>query len=803
MQQKITLLLLLGYLSFTAQAQQMLTVFDAQNMQPLEYVLLLSETPKRTAYSNAKGQIDLSLFPSESPLELRYLGYQPWQGTFDDLKQLNFQISLKPGSQSLNTVVISANKRIQLSNEVPQRTVSISSKDVARFQPQTAADLLAQSGEVFIQKSQQGGGSPMIRGFSANRLLYAVDGVRMNTAIFRSGNLQNLISLDPLNLENAEVILGPGSVMYGSDALGGVMSFSSLQPRFQVAEENALSGGALMRYSSANREQTGHLHLKAAGKRWAYVGSLSHNRFDDLRMGRFGPDEYLRPFYVSRIDSTDRVVSNPDPLLQKPSGYEQINLMQKIRFKAAKHLELEYALHYSNISDFPRYDRLIATQNNVPRSAEWFYGPQVWQMQVFSLFHRKTTVLYDELSVKWAYQNFKESRIDRNFNSARRRTLSEEVDAYSLNAEFNKRLSSKHKISYGLEGIINQVFSAGRSDFLDGRPSQAVAARYPRATWASYAVYASHLWQWSKSFQIQSGLRYNLYQMDARFDTALVNLPETNINLQNAAFSGSVGFTWQWLDKWLLRGQVARAFRAPNVDDAGKLFDSQAGLVIVPNNNLRAEFANQAEVGVTTLITQKISVSLGTFYTRMNNAMVRRPFTLNGQDSIEYNNVLSRVDAIQNAAFAEIIGAYFAADWILKNGFTFKTRLNWQNGEEELDDGSRSPLRHAAPFFGFAMLNYQKGPLWLMLQTQFSGQITYDNLSFEGRNNPILFAKDGNGNPYSPAWAILNFRMAYQHDTHWTINAGLENIFDLRYRTYSSGIAAPGRNFSLSGQFKF
>src|SRR5690606_22275722 len=97
--------------------------------------------------------------------------------------------------------------------------------------PQTAADMLAGSGEVFVQKSQLGGGSPMIRGFATNRLLYAVDGVRMNTAIFRAGNLQNVINLDPFATESVEVIFGPGSVMYGRDAIGGVMSFQTLMPR--------------------------------------------------------------------------------------------------------------------------------------------------------------------------------------------------------------------------------------------------------------------------------------------------------------------------------------------------------------------------------------------------------------------------------------------------------------------------------------------------------------------------------------------------------------------------------------------
>ena len=86
--------------------------------------------------------------------------------------------------------------------------------------PMTSADLLERGGYVYIQKSQLGGGSPMIRGLSTNRLVLSVDGVRLNNAIFRSGNIHNVISISPMNIENTEVIMGSASVLYGSDAIG-------------------------------------------------------------------------------------------------------------------------------------------------------------------------------------------------------------------------------------------------------------------------------------------------------------------------------------------------------------------------------------------------------------------------------------------------------------------------------------------------------------------------------------------------------------------------------------------------------
>ena len=132
---------------------------------------------------------------------------------------------------SLTEVVVSVNKWEQKLNEVPNKITKVNKTEILRNNPQTAADLLNQTGTVFIQKSQLGGGSPMIRGFATNRILLVIDGVRMNNAIYRSGNLQNIISIDALGTQTAEVNIGPGSLIYGSDAIGGVMDFHTLNAR--------------------------------------------------------------------------------------------------------------------------------------------------------------------------------------------------------------------------------------------------------------------------------------------------------------------------------------------------------------------------------------------------------------------------------------------------------------------------------------------------------------------------------------------------------------------------------------------
>jgi len=115
-----------------------------------------------------------------------------------------------------------------------------------------------------------------------------------------------------------------------------------------------------------------------------------------------------------------------------------------------------------------------------------------------------------------------------------------------------------------------------------------------------------------------------------------------------------------------------------------------------------------------------------------------------------------------------------------------------------MDDGSTSPSRHAAPWFGVTRILYNTQRLNMQFYAMYSGEVSYENLNAEEQQKPVIYAKDENGNPYSPGWYTLNFKAMYQITEHLSVTAGLENITDQRYRPYSSGLVAPGRNFILA-----
>ncbi len=778
---------------------QIATILSKEGKIPLESVLLHSENPTIQGITNKNGQVDLSPFISTEKIDIRYLGYKPVIVSYSSIKEKGFIIYLEEAGITLDEMVISASRWQESSKGIPSKIRTISKSDIQLLQPQTAADLLGISGEVSIQKSQQGGGSPMIRGFATNRLLYVIDGVRMNTAIFRAGNIQNVISLDPFTIEKAEVIFGPGSVMYGSDAIGGVMNFQTTTPKLAIDKKWITSALINTRYSSANREKTMHGTLHLGSQKFASVISYSFNRFGDLKMGKYGPDSYLRPFYVDQVENMDKIIKNANPRIQVPSGYDQQNIMQKLLYKPNEKWAFQYGFHYSGTTAYSRYDRLIEVNTaGTPISAVWDYGPQIWQMIHFTVNHAGNNAFYDGLTLRMAHQFFEESRLDRNFSGSNRfklRSQVETVNALSMNVDLKKNIE-KGILYYGLESVGNKVSSQATAKNIQTLAPILVADRYPQAQWNSYAIFGNYQYPISKKYTAQLGIRYNLFNMEADFSRNLAFFPFTfkTTNIQNAAFSGNAGLVISPDDKTKISLNASSGFRAPNVDDMGKLFDFVAGEVVVPNVNLSAEKAYNGEINLSKLIGNALKIDFTGYYTYLKDAMVRRATKVDGKDSILYNGKMSKAYSIQNAAFAEVFGFHVGFEIDLPLGFYVNSRCNVQIGKEEMNSGATSESRHAAPAFGLSTLGYKKGKMNIQLNAVYSASVPYENLNEEERQKPAIYARDENGKPYSPSWYTLNMKGTFQLKKFATLNVGLENITNQRYRTYSSGIVAPGFN---------
>ena len=789
-------------LSFSSILAQKIQVLEKENHEPISGVALYNKDKSASAITDFDGFVEISEFSKDENITFQHLAHVSVTYSKEYILESKKLVYLELDASTLDEVILSVSKFKQDKGDIPQKITSITSEDIMFSNPQTSADLLESSGNVFIQKSQLGGGSPIIRGFSTNRLLIAVDGVRFNNAIFRGGNVQSIISIDPFTIDHTEVILGPGSVVYGSDAIGGVMNFYTKDAKFSFEEGASFSGNATARYATASEEKTGHLDFNIGLKEWAFLTSVSYTDFGDLKMGKYGPDDYLRPEYVETIGGVDTVVENDDPRVQVPTGYNQINAMQKIRYMPSENWDFNLGLFYTTTSDYSRYDRLTRKKNGQFRSAVWDYTPQEWMNGNFEITHNGTT-FYDKSILTLSYQNFKEGRKDRNFGDAILYETKEKVDAYTSALDFIKKFG-KSKLFYGVEYIYNKVHSNGKKTNIFSRDTTETASRYPDgSTWQSMAAYVSLQSKLTETLSLQAGLRYNYILLYADFDTPYYDFPFTEADINTGALTGSAGINWQASNILGWRLNFSTAFRAPNIDDIGKIFDSEPGSVVVPNPDLKPEYAYNSEIAATLNFEDIVLFDFVGYMTFLEDALVRRDYSLDGQTEIMYQGELSNVQAIQNGGKAEIYGFEVGVEINFSKNVQLTSQYNITDGFQEEEDGSHVSVRHVAPQFGNTHLTWKLNKLKIDAFAEYNGEFSFEDLAPGEQNKPHLYALDENGNPYSPSWYTLNFGAQYQITKALQVNATLENITNQRYRTYSSGLAAPGLNFIVAVSYKF
>ena len=793
-------------LLFFQLSAQKATLLDAETGIFIVNAAVYNADKSKTTISDFNGVIDLSPFNGNEKIYIKHLSYQTLQTTKNQILKRGSYIYMETGLEQLDEIVMSVSKWEQQKKDVPQKISTINAQSIAFSNPQTSADLLQNSGQVFVQKSQLGGGSPMIRGFATNRVLLSVDGVRMNNAIFRGGNVQNVISVDPFTIKNTEVIFGPGSVIYGSDAIGGVMNFFTHEPRFSFTDSLAFSGNAFYRFASANTESTAHADFNLGHQTWASYTSISYNHFGDLRMGTHGPESYLRINRVERQNGQDVLVPNEDPLIQNPSEYDQINFMQKFRFRPNTDWDYNLGLYYSETSDYSRYDRLIRPNQSGDglRSAEWFYGPQKWFMGNFQITKKGKNRFFSGAKLTTAYQFFEESRTERSFQEVDLFRTREKLNALSINLDFENKKIGNLSLYYGTEYLFNKVNSKGSQTNIETEETQVAASRYPDgATWQTFAGYINGEYKLKPNFTFLGGLRYSQVWVDAKFDDTFFPFPFTEADIITGALTGSLGFSWFPSQNLQITFNGSTGFRAPNIDDIGKIFDSEPGSVVVPNPELVPEYAYNLDFGIRKNFEDKVVLKAAACYTYLVDALVRRDFSFNGQREIEYNGELSNVQAIQNAANAYVYGFELGAEAFLGDRLSFLGNLTITEGIEEDDNGMESPARHVAPTFADAHVIWKNDKFTADFFLNYNGEIPFDDLAFSERNKEFIYAQDENGLPFSPSWYTLNFRSRYQFSNAFHTNLALENFTDQRYRTYSSGIVAPGINFIVGLGYKF
>ncbi|MBL7884160.1 MAG: TonB-dependent receptor [Bacteroidia bacterium] len=715
---------------------------------------------------------------------------------------------------NLEEVVFSANKAEEKKSDVPYSIEVIKAKAIEFSNSQTTADVISNTGNIMVQKSQGGGGSPIIRGFEASRVLMVIDGVRLNNAVYRTGHLQNIITIDNAILERTEVIYGPSSVMYGSDALGGVMHFYTKNPLFGDEKMN-LKLNSYLRYGSANNEMVGHVDFNVGFKKLASLTSITYSKFDDLRTGysRNPNPDFGRCYYYSDRNwnnTADSMVRNVNSNIQKKSGYSQMDIMEKLLYKANENVNIGLNIQYSTSSDINRYDRLSEYAGGTLRFAEWYYGPQNRLLASLYSTIKSDGKLFDNLRITAAAQNIDESRINRRFNNNNKRYQIENIKVYSLNADFRKQVKEKHELSYGVEFLYNDVTSTAKSVNILTDIESPWNTRYPDggSSMMTEAVYLTHSWEISDKIIFSDGLRFSNNSIKANFvDTTFFPFPFKNTKQNNNALNGNMGLVISPEKNVRFSLLGSTGYRSPNIDDLTKIFESTGGILIIPNEKLKPEYAYNGEVGFEILaFDNKVKFEGNYYYTLLKNAIVTKKATYNGQDSIFYNGTFSQVQSQQNAERATVQGIYGAISSDLNDYASFKTSLTYTLGNYYQkvpgfggigEHDSIIPLDHIPPMFGQTSLNLHFKKFEGEIYARYSANKALKDYSPSGEDNLAQATPNG-----MPGWVTFNIKTMYKVNKNFSVNLGIENLFDTHYRIFASGISAPGRNIFLTLRVK-
>lgn len=700
---------------------------------------------------------------------------------------------------TLSETVISANRYSQSRSAIAQEIRVLRRSEIERINAQSTADLLQNSGTVFVQKSQQGGGSPVLRGFEASRILLVVDGVRMNNAIYRAGHLQNAITLDNAALERAEVIFGPASTVYGTDALGGAICFYTKNPL--LAESGFKhTGSAFVRYGTVNEEKTGHVDFSLGGRKIAALTSFTYSDFGDLRMGEQAGLEGTfgkRLFYAERFNGKDSLVRNSDPYLQKFTGFTQYDLLEKIVFQQNSKLQHTLNVQFSNSSNIPRYDRLTDASGSGLASAEWYYGPQKRLMAAYTLSLDETGFFNKGLRATASFQDIEESRHNRNFGAPRRSDRIETVKVFGLTVGGGKTWGESQSLQIGLDAQYNDVSSEASRFNVNTSEVTTQSTRYPDggSQMTNAAIYATHTWS-SGAWILNEGLRGGFSSLSSKFvSREFYPFSFDKVEQSSPIISGSLGAAWNGSESWRFAVNASTGFRMPNVDDLTKLFDSQKGSVVVPNTDIKPEKTFNLDLNFTYKVSNRVRWENVVWGTLLRDAIVTDVFQFNGQDSIDYDGVLSRVLASQNKRNARLSGFSSTLEADATEHFAVFGSVGLTKGQILEKDGKKntSPLDHIPPTYGRVGTRWHTSKASLEGNLLFNGKKRLEDYNLEGEDNLQYAPTTG-----MPAWLTLNFRGGYRFGKYLTLQAGIDNILDLQYRHFASGINAPGRNFWLT-----
>lgn len=645
---------------------------------------------------------------------------------------LGVRLAFASLSDTLVTVVVSASRQPIERNRV---AFPIFQAKVPNSQLMNTPELFQSVPGVFLQRTNQGGGSAFVRGLTGNQTLLVLDGIRFNNSTFRFGPNQYLNTIDPFSLDQVEVLRGSGAVQYGSDALSGVVHLSTSKPQFSQAPRWA--GHVLTRAISQGMENSALGKVSYQTSKFSISVLAAAKKFGDITRGGGG--------------------------FQRPTGFEEQNILVHARQKIGQRIIWENLVQQNSQANVPVFHK-VRLENFALNEMT----AQKYRRAFSRLSYQGTNALLDQVEFTASVQESIEKRSLQKNGSTTLRSENDAVQTLALIGQVKSRLSSTWTSSMGLESYMDAV----QSTRVDQKGAQRINLRglYPNnSRYSTLSAFSLHEWS-LQDLQVHMGLRYQHIMADLPDSTVGQSKISMGALVYDAGLSYAVG------RHVTMFASVASGFRAPNLDDLGSL-----GIVDfryeLPAYDLKPEISLNKNVGIR-VHSPVWKSELVFFHSNLTNLITR----------IKTAEVIQNYPVYQkeNTVEAYMWGFEWGQQLQLGERWSMANQLSYVYGQ---NISQNEPMRRIPPLFGQVSMTYEVKKLQTTLRWQ--GAARQDRLSVGDRADNRMNPKG------TPGWGIVSLQMAYQLSPHLRVAMQGENLGHVLYRMHGSGIDGMGRSLHM------
>lgn len=674
------------------------------------------------------------------------------------------QNSELPINESAADLIYSVSRTPERIFDTARSVEVITREDIWRLNARTLPEVLMEEAGVFVQQTNYGGGSPIIRGLMGKEILILIDGVKINNTTYRYGPIQYLATIDLNMIDRIEIVRGIESVLT-SYALGGVINIITKKGT-PDNQQKSVNGELFSRYSSADKGFTGHGEVYGNTPSFRYHGGITYRDCDD-------------------------VIGGGDIDTQEGTGYDEMagNINFDYYLTSDQLLSFQYMLLEQN--EVPRTDRIANGQN-----IEFDFDPQRFQLMklAYQDFTAREWAQSITFNLFWHRQD--ENRQEIRSSALDTRRMYTDYDILTgFNVEMSSFFGETNRLLYGMDFSTEEILSRRRDVNLETGEIKDKRGQFTDgATYQSFALFLQHHfnpWIW---LDLTTGLRYNYYSVGGEEDSSV---GELDLDNSGADFTGSINTVYHASETLNVILNVNRGFRSPNVDDIS-IYDEREEGIEVPNPDVESVKIITTEGGVKYLH-RYFTTSIFYFYSWLTDMHERAGGTFKGMTFFDDNgngiqdegelDVLQR----QNIGEATINGIELDFSIHPHPNFSINGDYIWTKGEDTYND---TDLSRIPPGYGFISFRWSgSGALqpWAEFVYHFAGD--------QRDISPRDASDDRIGPDGTDGFNIFNVRGGLSISKNIRLIVALENISDEEYKYHSSGVYRPG--FQIVGGVEF